>query len=112
MRRAAGDQLGDTSVLQAAKAAYEIVPIDFVPESFGRAQIVVVHARRVMKLRQRAKGAVKLFFGERDQVVEVARVARLQKLIGQHLAERGRDVDRETRAHASFVQACERRQQR
>src|SRR5205085_9709774 len=108
MRRAAGDQLGDTCVLQAAKAAYEIVPIDFVPESFGRAQGFVVHARRVMKLRQRAEGAIKLFFGERDQVVEVARVACLQKRIGQHLAECGRDVDRQARAHALFIQARER----
>src|SRR5205085_9489596 len=72
VRRAAGDQLGDACVLQTAKAAYEIMPIDFVPESFGRAQSFVVHARRVMELRQRAKGAVKLFSGERNQVVEVA----------------------------------------
>ena len=78
VRRTAGDQLDSARRLQRAKSADEIVLIDFMPESLGRAQILVVHARRVVKLRQLAEGAVNLFLGEGEQVFEVARVARLQ----------------------------------
>jgi hypothetical protein len=112
VRRGAGHDLADARRLQFTKTADEVLLIDFVPEFGGAAQMLAIHARGGGKLARVESRAGDLFFGERGEVFEMACVASLQQRIGEHLAERGREVQGETRASARRLQRREHVEQR
>ncbi|MBK7708663.1 MAG: hypothetical protein IPJ30_23610 [Acidobacteria bacterium] len=55
------------------------------------------------KFRRFGRNALQFLAGEFEQILEMARVPLLKQRIGQHLAQRRRNIHRQTRFRASLV---------
>ena len=102
--RPARDDLENTFVLQFTKGIYQISFISVVPQRQRRGQIFEVHPRDAGVFLRFALGSMDFFFGKLQQVFEVSRVPVLEHLVGQHFAQRRRNIYRHPRPYARLVQ--------
>jgi hypothetical protein len=86
-----GDDLHPTRLLEAPERADQ-VPLVGAPGVANRLEAIPVHLGQTMVVRL-GPGALELLLGQLDQAIEVARVALLQEVVGEHRDERGRERD-------------------
>ena len=86
-----GDDLHPTRLLEAPERADQ-VPLVGAPGVANRLEAIPVHLGQTMVVRL-GPGPLELLLGELDQAVEVARVALLQEVVGEHRDERRRERD-------------------
>jgi hypothetical protein len=104
VRGAARNDLYRTFILKFAKCADEVSPVTVVPKSERRTQAFRVHLRYFMKFRRLFVRSVRFFVSELEQIFQMASVSGLEKFVGEHLAQRRRDIHRKPRFHTCFVE--------
>ena len=105
MCRGAGDDFQCAGVLKCGEGGDEI----FLAGEPGFANL---REAMVVEVREFVQGfvpvrAMRFFFGEVDEFLEVARVTILQERIEEHGAERGREREREAGIHAIALPALQ-----
>ncbi len=90
VRRAARDELEPAGLEESAKAVIEVIVV-LPDENIARPQeAVMIHVGEMVELAL-PLGPFDFLAGEGDQVVEVAKIAHLQKRIGEHGGQGRRD---------------------